>query len=73
VKKKLKSHSSHIGPAISLDLADISVIEEFGDRNSNAGWVRASITLKYGKVIDIKLGITDMKQLVLDWEGLNGG
>lgn len=73
MKKKLKSHSEHIGPSISLDLADISVIEEFGDRNSNAGWVKASITLKYGKVIEIKLSISDMDQLVLDWEGLNGG
>jgi hypothetical protein len=72
MKKKLKAHAKHIGPSVNLDLADVSIIEEFGDRNSDAGWVEAVITLRYGKVINIKLGIPDMDQLILDWEGLNG-
>ena len=72
MKKKLKSHAAHIGPSISLDLADISVIEEFGDRSSEAGWVDACITLKFGKTVKIKLSIEDMDSLIADWEALNG-
>jgi hypothetical protein len=72
VKKKIKAHSAHIGPSVSLDLADISVIEEFGDRTSDAGWVEAVITLRLGKVVKLKLAYTDMDNLLADWEGLNG-
>ena len=68
MKKKLTPHKDNVGPALSIDLDDVSVIEEFGDRNSSAGWVEAVITLRYGKVIKVKLAYSDMDELIADWQ-----
>ncbi len=69
MKKSIRPHDKNIGPGVSLDLDDVSVIEEFGDRSSSAGWVQAVITLRHGKVLNIKLSVTDMDELVLEWKG----
>ena len=68
MKKSINPHPSNIGPRVSVDLEDISVIEEFGDREGSAGWVEAVITLRYGKVINVKLSYDDMDDLVNSWE-----
>lgn len=68
MKKTLTAHADNIGPGLSIDLDDVSVIEEFGDRNSSAGWVEAVITLRYGKVLKIKLSYAELDELIADWQ-----
>ena len=68
MKKKLTPHTETGGPTINVDLDDVSIIEEYGQRNSRGGWVEAVITLRAGKELRIKLSLTDMDDLVTTWE-----
>ena len=68
MKKKLTPHSATGGPNINIDLDDVSIIEEHGNREGRAGWVKAAITLRSGKEIVIKLTHEDMDDLVDKWE-----
>ena len=68
MKKKIGAHRDNIGPGVNLDLDDVVLIQEFGDRNGAAGWVTAEITLRSNKVLNIKLTPENFDDLVTDWE-----
>jgi len=68
MKKKLTPHTETGGPTINVDLDDVSIIEEYGQRDSKGGWVEAVITLRAGKELKIKLSRDDMDDLVTTWE-----
>jgi hypothetical protein len=68
MKKKLIPHPKGGGPGISIDLEDVSMIEEYGDRSSDAGWVEVVLTLRNGQSRSIKLSAEDVDGLVADWE-----
>ena len=68
MKKKLSPHAGTGGPSINIDLSDVAIIEEYGARDSKGGWVRAVITLRAGKELNIKLSLEDMDDLIATWE-----
>ena len=68
MKKKLIPHPKGNGPGISIELEDVSMIEEYGDRASVAGWVEVVLTLRNGQSRSIKLSAEDVDGLVADWE-----
>ena len=68
MKKKLIPHPGTGGPSINIDLADVSIIQENGDRNSKGGFVEAQITLRAGKELKIGLSFEDMDDLITTWE-----
>jgi hypothetical protein len=68
MKKKLIPHPKGGGPGISIDLEDVSMIEEYGDRSSDAGWVEVVLTLRNGQSRSIKLSAEDVDGLVKAWE-----
>jgi len=68
MKKKLTPHPKGGGPGISIDLEDVSMIEEYGDRSSDAGWVEVVLTLRTGQSRSIKLSVDAVDSLVADWE-----
>jgi hypothetical protein len=70
MKKKLTPHTETGGPVINVDLDDVSIIEEYGQRSSRGGWVEAVITLRFGKELRVKLSLTDMDDLIELWEGV---
>lgn len=70
MKVKLKTHSDHIGPRFTVDLKEVTLIEETGSRDSQAGWVTISITMRSGLRIQAKMAPEDVDQLVTDWEGV---
>ncbi len=55
------------GPAISIDISEIAVIEMHGQRDSGAGFVNAHITLKSGATIQAQMTEENYDQLLLDW------
>ena len=65
---KLIPHPKGGGPGISIDLGDVSMIEEYGDRSSNAGWVEVVLTLRTGQSRSIKLSVDAVDSLIADWE-----
>ena len=65
--KKIKTHPDYIGPAIHIDLKEVILIEERGQRKSKAGFVEAGITLGTGLNIKIKMNPKDLDQLINDW------
>jgi len=68
MKKKLIPHPKGGGPGISIDLEDVSMIEEYGDRSSDAGWVEVVLTLRTGQSRSIKLSVDAVDSLIADWE-----
>ena len=68
MKKKLTPFPGTGGPALSIDLTDISLIEEYGSRTGKAEWVEAVITLRSGKQVKINLNHADMDDLLDKWE-----
>jgi len=72
MKKKLTPHPQGNGPGISIDLEDVSMIEEYGDRASAAGWVEVVLTLRNGQSRAIKLGVDEVDNLVKAWENKPG-
>ena len=68
MKKKLIPHPKGNGPGISIDLEDVSMIEEYGDRASVAGWVEVVLTLRTGQSRSIKLSVDAVDSLIADWE-----
>lgn len=70
MKVKLKTHADHIGPQFTVDLDDVTLIEEQGNREGRAGWVHIILTLRSGLRIQAKMAPEDADQLVTDWEGV---
>lgn len=70
MKAKIKTHAAHIGPRFTVDLNDVTLIEEQGSRDSKAGWVSINLTLRSGLRIQAKMAPVDADQLVADWEGV---
>ncbi len=68
MKRRLVPHADAGGPSINIDLDDVSIIEEYGSRDSKGGWVEAVITLRAGKELRVKLSLTDMDDLITTWE-----
>lgn len=64
---KLKPHKDHQGPNIDIDLTEIAMIEQSGQRTSKAGWVNVRIVLKSGTNTYIKMDPKDYDQLLVDW------
>lgn len=71
MKKKLTPFPGTGGPSISVDLTDISLIEEYGSRLGKAEWVEVVITLRSGKQVKINLNHADMDDLLDKWENGN--
>lgn len=55
------------GPVVSVDLSEVALIEQYGQRGSMSGWVNVKITLKSGTAIEPKMPPQDYDQLLLDW------
>lgn len=55
------------GPAVSIDLAEVALIEQYGQRTSVSGWVNIKLTLRSGATIEPKMTPQDYDQLILDW------
>lgn len=43
------------GTDLYIDLADVSMLEMHGQRESKAGWVKIKLTLRSGQVVETKL------------------
>lgn len=67
MKKKIKAHEDQIGPKVSVDLAEVAMVEEYGQRKSKRQWIEALITLKSGAERRIKMAPRDFDDLILDW------
>lgn len=55
------------GPKINLDLTEIALIEQFGQRDSGAGWLQVKITMKSGVSVDTRMPVEDYDKLIVDW------
>lgn len=64
MKSSLKSID---GPQVSLDLNDVSMIEQFGQRDSGAGWLQIKLTLKSGRIIELSMLIAEYDKLLTNW------
>jgi hypothetical protein len=67
MKKRLKTHSDHNGPQFTVDLEEVTLIEESGNRESVAGWVVATLTMRSGLRIQAKMAPVDVDELMNDW------
>ena len=55
------------GPETSIDLTEVALIQQYGQRTSAAGWVNVKMTLKSGAIIEVKMTPEDYDQLLIDW------
>lgn len=56
------------GPQINIDLSDVTMIEMYGQRDSEAGWVHVKLTIRSGAVVSTKMTPASYDQLLIDWE-----
>ena len=68
MKTKLKPHAEGVGPGISIELDDVIMIEEYGNRSSDSGWIEVVLTLRNGQSRSIKLSVDAVDSLIADWE-----
>lgn len=55
------------GPKINIDLSEVASIEQYGQRDSIAGYVNVKLTLKSGIIINANMTPENYDQLVIDW------
>lgn len=55
------------GPVVSIDLDEVVLIEQHGQRTSASGWVTIRLALKSGAKTELKMPPQDYDQLILDW------
>jgi hypothetical protein len=70
MKKKLKPHKDNHGPVVDVDLSEVAVVNMYGQRTSEAGWVEVNLVLKSGVQISVKMTPDDYDVLLSDWEKL---